>query len=363
MNLDTSGLRNEELITELLISGSSVIDTKNDRGVYLFGDINPKDGVIYDGVSKAKYNQNELEKVVDTEIKELITPDLSDQQSTVLADLYDAKVAENDLLTLENEELRNQLNIAEAAIAGLENTLENALIDLDQKDLLLAAAENQSKQSNEKVISTIKELQNAIQRATAESIERTKLAATNTALMDQLNAYSKQLDTSVKTLNTSNIRLNDLSRDNQTKSAQMVTLQRQVADAQAQVADTIKAKLKGISIICTESHRQGLMPDNIYLADNKFGKYMIRNHPNIIRGYWIWASPVVKWMQNNPTGSKIFYNFIVKHWSEHMAYRMNVLEKDNKFGNFIHIVGTKFSKFVYNVSQIKNQFKPVVSYS
>lgn len=190
---EQTGLKNNQLISELLTSGSSAVVGKNSKDVYIFSDRKNTDGVVYGSLTRSNYNSNELEKIVDTDIYELLPPDLTEEQSTVIKELFDAKAAEAELLTLQNEDLRNQLNNADAAISGLENTLENALIDLDQKDLLLAAAENQSKQSNEKVASTIKELQNAIQRATAESIERAKLAATNAALLEQLKSYKDQL--------------------------------------------------------------------------------------------------------------------------------------------------------------------------
>lgn len=357
MIIENSGLKNNELITELLRSGSAAIDTRNQSGVYVFEDYIPDDGVIYDSVTKPKYNSNELEKVVDTDIIELLPGEDTESQSTVLKDLYDAKIAQIDLLTLENEDLRNKLAISEATITGMQNTLENALVDLDQKDLLLAAAENQTKQSNEKVVSTIKELQNAIQRATAESIERSKLAANNAALLDQLKAFKKQLDQAAKSIELANQTIAQTRASRDSVQAIVDGLQAQNSLLNSQLADA-----KGKKIICTESYRQGLMPEHIFSADKKFGLYMYRNHREVMEGYSLWATPIVELMKKNPRGSKIFYNLIVKHWSEHMAYRMNVLPTDNKFGNFLHKYGTKFSKLVYTIYQIKNQYKPVVSY-
>lgn len=361
MIIENSGLKNDQIITELLLSGSAAIDTKNQTGVYMFDDADITDGIIYDTVTKPKYNQNELEKVVDTSIVELLPSEENLEQTTVLKELYDAKIAEVELLTLENEDLRNKLGTSEATITGLQNTLENALIDLDQKDLLLAAAENQSKQSNEKVSSTVKELQNAIQRATAESIERSKLAANNNALLDQLKTFKKQLDQAAKSIELANQTIAQTRASRDSVQAIVDGLQAQNSLLRTQLEDVKQTKSK--KIICTESYRQGLMPEHIFSADKKFGLYMYRNHREVMEGYSLWATPIVELMKKNPRGSKIFYNLIVKHWSEHMAYRMNVLPTDNKFGNFLHKYGTKFSKLVYTIYQIKNQYKPVVSYA
>jgi hypothetical protein len=78
----------------------------------------------------------------------------------------------------------------------LEIASQSLRVDLDAKDLLLAAAENQVYQANSKVESSIVELQNAIQKATAESIQRVSLFARNQSLEDQV----KQLNETLKGL-------------------------------------------------------------------------------------------------------------------------------------------------------------------
>lgn len=386
MNTNESGLRNNELISELLISGSPAIHTKNDSGVYMFDDYNKKDGVIYDSVSKPKYNENELQKVVDTVIVELLPTELPEYQPTVLRDLFDAAVAAADILSLENEDLRQKLSVCESAITGLENTLENALVDIDQKDLLLAAAENQSKQSNEKVSSTIQELQNAIQRATAESIERSKLAANNAAIADQLKAYKKQLDTSITTLNTSNVKLSDLTKTNQSLQSTIISSDSTISNLQARITGlqstindfqsrntdlqikntnlenrntNLQSALieagKKKKIICNMLYNQGFIPEHIWAADQLFGSYMIENHRDMAIGYLIWARYVVRWFTKYPQYSKYLY-ILVKPWSEHMAYTMNVLDKDNFVGNVIHKVGGLYSLMTYKYYELKRKF-------
>ena len=57
-----TGLQNERLISELLVSGSSVITTKNPFGVHTFEQTNDTDGVISARLVKPKYNESELVK-------------------------------------------------------------------------------------------------------------------------------------------------------------------------------------------------------------------------------------------------------------------------------------------------------------
>jgi len=67
-----TGLQNESLISELQISGSLAIKTKNQSGIYFFEQKNPDSGVISGKLDRPKYNESELKKSIDTTIVELI---------------------------------------------------------------------------------------------------------------------------------------------------------------------------------------------------------------------------------------------------------------------------------------------------
>ena len=61
-----TGLQNEQLISELLVSGSMAITTKNPFGVHTFEQTNNDEGVISGKLIKPKYNEVELVKSIDT---------------------------------------------------------------------------------------------------------------------------------------------------------------------------------------------------------------------------------------------------------------------------------------------------------
>ena len=55
-----SGLKNEEKVSELLISGSLAIKTKNLSGVHLFEEKNKEAGIIFGKLTRPKYDDNEV---------------------------------------------------------------------------------------------------------------------------------------------------------------------------------------------------------------------------------------------------------------------------------------------------------------
>lgn len=94
----------------------------------------------------------------------------------------------------------------------------------------------------------------------------------------------------------------------------------------------------GITVICTELHRQGFLADEVIEADREFGKLMRENYPQVMIGYWTLAMPVVALMQK----SKVFTHIVAlfaKPWAHHMAHLMGLKKTDNLFGKAIMSIG------------------------
>ena len=70
----------------------------------------------------------------------------------------------------------------------VEIVSESLKVQLDLKDLNLAASQNQTGQLTTKISSTITELQNSIQKGTSEAIQRVSLFARNQSLEQELSA-------------------------------------------------------------------------------------------------------------------------------------------------------------------------------
>ena len=136
----------------------------------------------------------------------------------------------------------------------------------------------------------------------------------------------------------------------------------------------------GGCIICTKLFELGLLDQKLYAADEQFGKLIQKSNPKVYEGYIRWASIVVAWM--NGEGPDIMFwikddatrkatqqemvtrwtKEIATPWAEHMAYKMGAVEKDNKIGKFMMIVGFPISKMA---NLLINNKKPgiIVGYS
>ena len=79
-----TGLRNEDKISELLVSGSLAIKTKNDFGIHVFSGSVVDDGIVSGKLTKPKYNEVEVIKSIDTNIVELIPVEAPDLPPTIL---------------------------------------------------------------------------------------------------------------------------------------------------------------------------------------------------------------------------------------------------------------------------------------
>lgn len=110
----------------------------------------------------------------------------------------------------------------------------------------------------------------------------------------------------------------------------------------------------GQKIICNLLYSQGFLSKEIWEADEKFGRLMLRKNKEVSFGYLTWAKPVVSFLTKNPQYSKYLY-LIVKPWSEHMAYTMGALPKDNKIGKIINYIGSKFSILIYKLITSKRK--------
>jgi hypothetical protein len=191
--VDNSGLKNEKKVSELLISGSVAIKTKNDFGVHIFSGSVDDDGILFGKLSKPGYNDGELVKSIDTTIIELIPIEAPILPETVLKSIYDEALLQIDDLTAEVERLNDVVSDLTAKVTELEIVTQSLRVELDGRELLVASTQNDNRQSISKVQTTIVDLQNSIQKATAESIQRISLTARNETLLNENELLREQL--------------------------------------------------------------------------------------------------------------------------------------------------------------------------
>ena len=102
-------------------------------------------------------------------------------------------------------------------------------------------------------------------------------------------------------------------------------------------------------VICAELHRQGLMDEAIWKADEAFGRYLRKNQIDVLMGYQLWALPVVKWMQKSKTVTRAVA-FVATPWSYEMAYRMGASDKGSLAGKMLMDVGVPVCRAVGRVA-------------
>ena len=337
-----TGLRNESMISELLVSGSLAIKTKNEFGVHVFSGSVADDGIVSGKLTKPKYNEVEVIKSIDTNIVELIPVEAPELPPTILLTSYNQANQLIADLTLQVERLNNvTLNLA-SKVKELEITTQSLLVEMDSKDLLLAVSQNQTQQANLKIESSVVSLQNSIQKATAESIQRVSLSARNTSLLQENALLNEQLTSAQAQIVNLNQTINQINTQLNTNQTQLIAANQQLTNA------TTKKK----KIICNELYNQGYLPQHIWNADEIYGEMMYEKDPRLVLGYMMWARNVVKYMKAKPQNTKWIY-MMVKPWTEHMAYEVGTLSKDNWIGKLIHNVGKQYCYYVYDKQMSK----------
>lgn len=88
----------------------------------------------------------------------------------------------------------------------------------------------------------------------------------------------------------------------------------------------------GLTVICTELHRQGHLSSEIMVKDHNFGVDLRKNAPHIYEGYMTFAPSVVKLMKKSRRFTS-FIAFFGVAWAKDMAGQKSNL------GSFVNSIG------------------------
>lgn len=151
---------------------------------------------------------------------------------------------------------------------------------------------------------------------------------------------SNSADEAINKQKYSNDRTNNQDLYNWVKRNQKVTGEALAMGADQGLADQMDTNAgSGITVICGELHRQGLMDDETYQKDHLFGLYVRENWPYAMDGYHFWAKPVVKLMQKSKIFTKVISCFALP-WAEYMSGHPNIL------GQFLMSVGLPMCEII-----------------
>lgn len=179
-----TGLKNEVFVEKLMLSGSSALKQKL-NGVNLIEELDTQDGVVSAKLTKPKYNKEQLIKAIDTTIIELLPVEVPELPDMVLRSIYNEALAEIEARDRTIRDLNNKILDLEARVRELEAEIENLRVELDGQKILAASYQNTNQQSVSKVQTSITDLQNALQKATSEAIQRVSLTARVEALSEE----------------------------------------------------------------------------------------------------------------------------------------------------------------------------------
>jgi hypothetical protein len=188
-----TGLQNEAKVKDILISGSGVINTRNEFGVHTFSDQSPADGILVSKLTKPLYNIPEIVKSLDVTITELIPTEVVAGPATVLKTVYDSALNEIELRDATISSLNRNILTLNSKIGQLESVTQSLLIDLDNQKLLVANADNQTAIIGTRIRTSITDLQNAIQKGTSEAIQRVSLIAQIESLKKENSTLKEEL--------------------------------------------------------------------------------------------------------------------------------------------------------------------------
>jgi hypothetical protein len=188
-----TGLQNEAKVKDILISGSGVINTRNEFGVHTFSDQSPADGILASKLIKPLYNIPEIVKSLDVTITELIPSEVTAGPATVLKTVYDAALNEIQLRDVTISSLNRNILTLNSKIGQLESVTQSLLIDLDNQRLLVANADNQNAITTTRIRSGITDLQNAVLKGTSEAIQRVSLVAQIESLKKENSTLKEEL--------------------------------------------------------------------------------------------------------------------------------------------------------------------------
>jgi hypothetical protein len=185
--------RQGELESILKISGSSAI-ARNEYGITVVDENNVASSLAFKKLTRPKYDETELKKAIDIEVREL-RPDIPvPNLDLVPKPLYDDEVATNEDLRKQVSDLTLEVGTLTSTITDLEAEVQSEInnrLSIEQSNDALV---NQLNTLTQTVDDFALQIQNSLQKSVEEGILRASLQSQNTGFKAQIQALIKQID-------------------------------------------------------------------------------------------------------------------------------------------------------------------------
>ena len=99
------------------------------------------------------------------------------------------------------------------------------------------------------------------------------------------------------------------------------------------------------TVICTELHRQGLIPEEWYKVDQKIGQQFWHSDPEVMIGYLSWGVPVAKLMAKSKIVTFLAKGLALK-WAQEMYAQECKPELSTSAGRALCKYGPRICKFI-----------------
>lgn len=185
--------RKSELETILKVSGSAAI-ARNEYGITVVDENNVASSLAFKKLVKPKYDEVEIKKAINVEVKEL-RPDIPKPNlDLVPKPLYDDEVNTNADLRKENEDLTKQVEDLTQKVADLEVTVKSEIDNRLTIEQTNDALVNQLNTLTQTIDDFTIQIQTSLQKSVEEGILRASLQSQNTGFKAQIQALIKQID-------------------------------------------------------------------------------------------------------------------------------------------------------------------------
>jgi hypothetical protein len=185
--------KDKQIESILSVSGSAAIN-RNEYGVNIVDNTNIASSLVFKGLTKDKYDNDELIKAVDIEVKELLPNIPNTNLDLVPRPIYNEKVVESEDLRKTVRTLNENIVTLNSTITTLESQVQteiNNRLSIEQTNDLLV---NQIETLNATIEDFASQISTSLQKSVDESILRASLQSQKTGFKAQIEALIQQIN-------------------------------------------------------------------------------------------------------------------------------------------------------------------------
>lgn len=185
--------KEKQLESILSVSGSSAIN-RNEYGVNVVDNSNIASSLVFKGLTKSKYDNEELVKAVDVSVTELAPNIPSANLDLVPRPVYNLELTASAELRIEVEKLNNEITDLNTQVSTLQSQVQteiNNRLSIEQTNDLLV---NQIETLNATIEDFSSQIATSLQKSVDESILRASLQSQKTGFKAQIEALIQQIN-------------------------------------------------------------------------------------------------------------------------------------------------------------------------